>query len=168
MSEQIKVVLTEDELPKQWYNLNADFAKPMPPPLGMDGNPIGPEALAPVFPMNLIEQEMCADRWVDIPDEIMGYYKIWRPTPLYRARRLEQALGTPAKIYYKNEGVSPAGSHKPNTAVAQVIDIVNHGFRILEPNQFLHGLKDILFPQGPLLKGDILAETIVHLQSPHL
>lgn len=119
MSEQIKVTLTEDELPKQWYNLNADFANPMPPPVGMDGNPIGPEALAPVFPMNLIEQEMCTDRWVDIPDEILGMYKIWRPTPLYRARRLEKALGTPAKIYYKNEGVSPAGSHKPNTAIPQ-------------------------------------------------
>ncbi|MEA2067992.1 MAG: pyridoxal-phosphate dependent enzyme, partial [Verrucomicrobiota bacterium] len=119
MSEQIKVTLNEDELPKQWYNLNADFAKPMPPPVDVSGNPIGPEALAPVFPMNLIEQEMCTDRWVDIPDDIMGYLKIWRPTPLYRARRLEKALGTPAKIYYKNEGVSPAGSHKPNTAVAQ-------------------------------------------------
>lgn len=80
MSEQIKVTLTEDELPRQWYNLNADFAKPMPPPVGMDGNPIGPEALAPVFPMNLIEQEMCTDRWVDIPEDILGYYKIWRPT----------------------------------------------------------------------------------------
>lgn len=119
MSEQIKVVLTEDEMPKQWYNLNADFPKPMPPPVDPNGNPIGPEALAPVFPMNLIEQEVCTDRWVDIPDEIMGYYKIWRPTPLYRARRLEKALGTPAKIYYKNEGVSPAGSHKPNTAIPQ-------------------------------------------------
>jgi tryptophan synthase beta chain len=72
-----------------------------------DGNPIGPDALAPVFPMNLIEQEMCTDRWVDIPEQVLGIYKIWRPTPLYRARRLEAALGTPAKIYYKNEGVSP-------------------------------------------------------------
>ncbi len=119
MSELIKVTLTEDELPKQWYNLNADFANPMPPPVDPHGNPIGPDALAPVFPMNLIEQEMCTDRWVDIPEEIRGLYKIWRPTPLYRARRLEKALGTPAKIYYKNEGVSPAGSHKPNTAIPQ-------------------------------------------------
>jgi len=119
MSELIKVSLTEDELPKQWYNLNADFSKPMPPPVDGEGKPIGPEALAPVFPMNLIEQEVCTDRWVDIPEEILGFYKIWRPTPLYRARRLEQALGTPAKIYYKNEGVSPAGSHKPNTAIPQ-------------------------------------------------
>ena len=119
MSEQIKVVLSEDELPKQWYNLAADFSTPMLPPVDIQGNPIGPEALAPVFPMNLIEQEVSTERWIEIPDEIMGYYKIWRPTPLYRARRLEQALGTPAKIYYKNEGVSPAGSHKPNTAIPQ-------------------------------------------------
>jgi len=119
MSEQIKIVLTDDQLPKQWYNIMADFETPCPPPVGPDGNPIGPEALAPVFPMNLIEQEVCQDRWVDIPDEIMGIYKIWRPTPLYRARRLEKALDTPAKIFFKNEGVSPAGSHKPNTAVAQ-------------------------------------------------
>lgn len=119
MSEHIKVVLEEDELPSQWYNLAADFSKPMPPPVDPTGNPIGPEALAPVFPMNLIEQEVSTERWIDIPDEIMGYLKIWRPTPLYRARRLERALDTPAKIYYKNEGVSPAGSHKPNTAIAQ-------------------------------------------------
>ncbi len=119
MPEEIKVVLSEDELPRQWYNLNADFSKPMPPPVDIEGNPIGPDALAPVFPMNLIEQEMCTDRWVDIPEEILGIYKIWRPTPLYRAKRLEEALGTPARIYYKNEGVSPPGSHKPNTAVAQ-------------------------------------------------
>ncbi len=119
MSEWIKITLTEDELPKQWYNLNADFPAPMPPPVDLEGNPIGPDALAPVFPMNIIEQEMCTDRWVDIPQEVLGIYKIWRPTPLYRARRLEEHLGTPAKIYYKNEGVSPAGSHKPNSAVAQ-------------------------------------------------
>lgn len=119
MSDGIKVTLNEDELPKQWYNLNADFPKPMPPPVDRDGNAIGPDSLAPVFPMNIIEQEMCTDRWVDIPEKVLGIYKIWRPTPMYRARRLEAALGTPAKIYYKNEGVSPAGSHKPNSAVAQ-------------------------------------------------
>ncbi|MFW5699013.1 MAG: TrpB-like pyridoxal phosphate-dependent enzyme [Planctomycetota bacterium] len=119
MSEQIKVTLNEDEMPRQWYILAADFVNPMPPPLGPDGKPITPEMLAPVFPMNLIEQEVSTERWIDIPEEIIGLLKIWRPTPLYRARRLEQALGTPAKIYYKNEGVSPAGSHKPNTAIAQ-------------------------------------------------
>jgi len=85
----------------------------------MDGNPIGPDALAPVFPMNLIEQEVSTQRWIDIPEEILGVLKLWRPTPLYRATRLEKALNTPAKIYYKNEGVSPPGSHKPNTAIAQ-------------------------------------------------
>ena len=119
MSELIKVNLNEDEIPRQWYNLQADFEHPCPPPLGPDGNPIGPEMLAPVFPMNLIEQEVSTERWIDIPEEILGLLKIWRPTPLYRARRLEQHLGTPAKIYYKNEGVSPPGSHKPNTAIAQ-------------------------------------------------
>ena len=119
MADYTKILLREDEMPRQWYNLNADFPTPMPPPVGMDGQPITPEALAPVFPMNLIEQEMCTDRWVDIPEEILGMLRIWRPSPLYRARRLEQALGTPAKIFYKNEGVSPAGSHKPNSAVAQ-------------------------------------------------
>jgi tryptophan synthase beta chain len=119
MSELIKVHLSEDDIPKQWYNLAADFANPMPPPVGPDGTPIGPEALAPVFPMNLIEQEVSQERWIDIPEEVLGILKLWRPTPLYRARRLEEALGTPAKIYYKNEGVSPPGSHKPNTAVPQ-------------------------------------------------
>ena len=119
MSDQVKVVLDESEMPRQWYNIQADLDKPCPPPLGMDGNPIGPEALAPVFPMNLVAQEVCQDRWVDIPEPVLNVYRQWRPSPLHRARRLEEALGTPAKIYYKNEGVSPAGSHKPNTAVAQ-------------------------------------------------
>ena len=119
MSEDVKIVLTEDEMPRQWYNLQADLPKPLPPPVDMEGNPIGPDALAPVFPMNLIEQEVSQERWVDIPEPILAILKLWRPSPLYRARRLEKALGTPAKIYYKNEGVSPPGSHKPNTAVAQ-------------------------------------------------
>ena len=120
MSDQIKVFLNEDEMPRQWYNLNADFAQPMPPPVDMEGNPVGPDKMQAIFPMNLIEQEMSAERWVDIPDEIMQKYMLWRPTPLYRARNLEKVLNTPAKIYYKNEGVSPAGSHKPNTAIPQV------------------------------------------------
>ena len=117
--EQVKIDLTENEIPRQWYNLAADFKKPMLPPLGPDGAPVKPEMLAPVFPMNLIEQEVSTQRWIDIPDEILQILAMWRPSPLYRARRLEQALGTPAKIYYKMEGVSPAGSHKPNTAVPQ-------------------------------------------------
>ena len=118
-TEPTKILLSEDEMPRQWYNIQADLPTPLPPPVGLDGTPIGPDALAQVFPMNLIEQEMSTERWIDIPDEVLGILKLWRPSPLYRARRLEAALGTPAKIYYKNEGVSPAGSHKPNTAVAQ-------------------------------------------------
>lgn len=119
MSDQIKVFLNEDEMPRQWYNLNADFTKPMAPPIHKDGTPMGPDDLEPIFPMNLIEQEMTTERWVDIPEKIMEKYMLWRPSPLCRARNLEKALDTPAKIYYKNEGVSPAGSHKPNTAIAQ-------------------------------------------------
>ncbi|MBN1594861.1 TrpB-like pyridoxal phosphate-dependent enzyme [candidate division FCPU426 bacterium] len=115
----IKVLLSEDEIPRQWYNLAADLPSPLQPPLGPDGKPISPDMLAPVFPMNLIEQEVSRERWIDIPPEILEILYLWRPSPLYRATRLEKALGTPARIYYKNEGVSPAGSHKPNTAVAQ-------------------------------------------------
>ncbi len=112
-----KIILSEKEMPKQWYNILADIK--MNPPLGKDGNPIGPEMLAPVFPMNLIEQEVSTQRWIDIPEEVLNIYTQWRPSPLVRAYNLEKALGTPAKIYFKNEGVSPAGSHKPNTAVPQ-------------------------------------------------
>jgi tryptophan synthase beta chain len=114
-----KILLEEQEMPKQWYNLAADLPTPMQPPLGPGGKPITPDMLAPVFPMNLIEQEVSSQRWIDIPEEVLKIYSLWRPSPLYRAKRLEEALGTPARIYYKNEGVSPAGSHKPNTAVAQ-------------------------------------------------
>ncbi len=115
----IKVLLDESEIPRQWYNLAADLPTPMQPPIGPDGSPITPDKLAPVFPMNLIEQEVCQDRWVDIPEEILEILYRWRPSPLRRAVFLERALGTPARIYYKDESVSPAGSHKPNTAVAQ-------------------------------------------------
>ena len=117
--EQTKIQLDEKDMPRQWYNLAADLPNPPLPPLGPDGNPVGPEMLAPVFPMNLIEQEVSTERWIDIPEEILGLLSIWRPSPLYRAHRLEKALGTPAKIFYKNEGVSPPGSHKPNTAIPQ-------------------------------------------------
>jgi len=119
MSEAIKVFLSEEEMPRQWYNLSADFEKPVPPPVDLAGNPIGPEALTPIFPMNLIEQEVSTERWIDIPESVLEKLAMWRPAPLYRARNLEKALNTPAKIYYKNEGVSPAGSHKPNTAIPQ-------------------------------------------------
>jgi tryptophan synthase beta chain len=119
MMKQKKIILSEKEMPKQWYNLAADLPGTMNPPLGPDGNPIGPEMLAPVFPMNLIEQEVSTARWIDIPEKVMEMLSIWRPAPMVRAYALEEALGTPARIYYKNESVSPAGSHKPNTAVAQ-------------------------------------------------
>jgi len=115
-----KIFLPESELPRQWYNILADMPTPMEPPLHPGtGKPVGPEDLAPIFPMNLIEQEVSTQRFIDIPEEILKIYTIWRPTPMYRAYNLERFLKTPAKIYFKNEGVSPAGSHKPNTAVAQ-------------------------------------------------
>jgi len=118
--EDTKIFLSEKELPQQWYNILADLPKPMPPVLHPGTKqPIGPQDLAPLFPMELIKQEVSTERWIDIPDEVLDIYKLWRPSPLYRAKRLEKVLDTPARIYYKWEGVSPAGSHKPNTAVAQ-------------------------------------------------
>lgn len=115
-----KILLSENEIPRQWYNILADLPKPMLPVLHPGTKqPVGPQDLAPLFPMELIKQEVSTDRWIDIPDEVLDIYKLWRPTPLFRAKRLEKVLDTPAKIYYKYEGVSPAGSHKPNTAVAQ-------------------------------------------------
>ena len=116
-----KIFLPESEIPRQWYNILPDMPTPLEPPLHpATGQPVGPEDLAPIFPMPLIEQEVSQDRYVDIPEEVLDKYLIWRPTPLYRAYGLEKYLDTPAKIYFKNEGVSPAGSHKPNTALAQV------------------------------------------------
>jgi len=115
-----KIILPEKEIPRQWYNVQADLPHPVPPPLNPGtGQPITPDMLAPVFPMNLIEQEVSSERWIDIPDKVIEKYLIWRPTPLHRAYSLEKFLGTPARIYFKNEGVSPPGSHKPNTAIAQ-------------------------------------------------
>jgi tryptophan synthase beta chain len=115
-----QILLNERDIPKQWYNIQADMPTPVPPPLNpATGQPITPDMLAPVFPMNLIEQEVSTERWINIPDEVLAKYLIWRPTPLYRAVFLEKFLGTPARIYFKNEGVSPPGSHKPNTAIAQ-------------------------------------------------
>ena len=120
MRDEKKILLTEKEMPTQWYNIQADLPKPMPPVLHPGtGKPIGPGDLAPLFPMGLIQQEVSQERFIDIPEEVQDIYKIWRPTPLVRARRWEKELDTPAKIYYKWEGVSPAGSHKPNTSVAQ-------------------------------------------------
>ncbi len=120
VSDQIKYVLDENHIPKTWYNLTADLPKSLPPVLHPGTKqPVGPADLEPLFPMELILQEVSAERYIDIPEPIRDVYRMWRPSPLMRARRLEQKLGTPAKIYFKNEGVSPAGSHKPNTAVAQ-------------------------------------------------
>ena len=116
---QTKILLEESEMPTHWYNVVADMPNPPAPPMGPDGKPVGPEALQAIFPDNIIEQEVSAERWISIPDEVREILTLWRPSPLYRAHRLERALGTPARIYYKNESVSPAGSHKPNTAVAQ-------------------------------------------------
>src|SRR5574339_673969 len=132
MSDTIKYVLDEGRIPKAWYNIVADLPTPPPPVLHPGtGQPVGPEDLAPLFPMELIAQEVSTERFIDIPDEVLDVYRLWRPSPLYRAHRLEKALGTPARIYYKYEGVSPAGSHKPNTAVPQAFYNAKEGNRRL-------------------------------------
>lgn len=118
--DTVKYILPEDRIPRAWYNIQADLPQPAPPVMHPGtGQPIGPDDLAPLFPMALIMQEVSQDREIEIPEEILSIYQLWRPSPLMRARRLEKVLDTPARIYYKYEGVSPAGSHKPNTAVAQ-------------------------------------------------
>lgn len=120
MASQRKITLQESEIPTHWYNIIADMPnKPLPPLHPGTRQPIGPEALAPLFPMELIKQEVTGEKWVEIPEEVRNIFTLWRPTPLYRAFELEKALGTKSKIYYKYEGVSPAGSHKPNTAIPQ-------------------------------------------------
>ena len=132
MGEPTKITLDESEIPRRWYNVTADLPSPPPPVLHPGTHqPVGPDDLAPLFPMALILQEVTTDRFVDIPDEVLDVYRLWRPSPLYRAHRLERALGTPAKIFYKYEGVSPAGSHKPNTAVAQAYYNAAAGIRRL-------------------------------------
>ncbi|WP_432942500.1 TrpB-like pyridoxal phosphate-dependent enzyme [Kribbella sp. CA-253562] len=132
MTTPTKILLPEDELPTRWYNVLHDL--PTPPPAVLHpgtGQPVGPEDLAPLFPMDLILQEVSQDQYVDIPGEVLDVYRLWRPSPLYRAHRLEKALDTPARIYYKYEGVSPAGSHKPNTAVPQAYYNAKAGIRKL-------------------------------------
>ncbi|MCU0245588.1 MAG: TrpB-like pyridoxal phosphate-dependent enzyme [Bryobacter sp.] len=120
MSDTVKYTLPEDRIPKAWYNIASDLKSPLPPVLHPGTKqPVGPDDLAPLFPMSLILQEVSTEREIEIPKPVRDVYRLWRPTPLYRATRLEKALDTPAKIFYKYEGVSPAGSHKPNTAVAQ-------------------------------------------------
>lgn len=118
--DEVKILLAERDMPQTWYNILPDLPLPLPPVLHpATGQPIGPDDLAPLFPMSLIAQEVSADRYVEIPEDVRRVYRLWRPTPLVRARNLERALQTPARIYFKNESVSPPGSHKPNTAVAQ-------------------------------------------------
>src|ERR1700748_2004119 len=127
-----KILLSESAQPPRWYNVLHDL--PSPPPSVLHpgtGQPVGPDDLAPLFPMDLIRQEVTTDRYVEIPGEVLEVYRLWRPSPLYRAHRLEKALGTPARIYYKYEGVSPAGSHKPNTAVPQAYYNARAGIRRL-------------------------------------
>jgi tryptophan synthase beta chain len=128
MSDQYKFLLEERKIPKAWYNINADLPVP-PAPVLHPGTmqPVTPDFLSVLFPMNLIMQEVSTERWIEIPDPVREVYKLWRPTPMHRAVRLEKALGTPAHIYYKYEGVSPVGSHKPNTAVPQAFLIKKRG-----------------------------------------
>ncbi|MDR7447399.1 MAG: TrpB-like pyridoxal phosphate-dependent enzyme [Armatimonadota bacterium] len=132
MRDLVKVVLPESELPKAWYNILADLPAPPPPPLHPGTKqPVGPADLEPLFPREIILQEVSTERWIEIPEPVREVYRLWRPTPLIRARRLEAALQTPARIYYKYEGTSPAGSHKPNTAVAQAFYNQQAGVRRL-------------------------------------
>ena len=129
-----KILLTEDQITRQWYNIIPDMPGPLFPVINPQTlKPVTPDDMLAIFPMALIEQEMSPQRWIDIPDEVREIYKLWRPSPLFRAHRLEQALGTPAKIYYKYEGVSPAGSHKPNSAIPQAYYNKQAGIRRLQP-----------------------------------
>lgn len=132
MTDTVKYLLSEADLPKQWYNIAADLPEPPTPPLNPGtGQPLAPSELEPLFSRGVIEQEISTERYIDIPEPVRDIYRQWRPSPLYRARRLEQALDTPARIYYKYEGVSPAGSHKPNTAIAQAFYAREEGVKRL-------------------------------------
>jgi tryptophan synthase beta chain len=132
MTGRTKFLLDESDMPTTWYNVVPDLPEPPPPPLHPGtGEPVGPDDLAPLFPQALIAQEVSTERYIPIPDEVQEVYRLWRPSPLYRARRLEKALGTPARIYYKYEGVSPVGSHKPNTAVPQAYYNAQEGVSLL-------------------------------------
>src|SRR5579884_4239743 len=132
MADHTRYLLPEDELPEAWYNIQPDLPAPPEPVLHPGtGQPVGPADLAPLFPMALIAQEVSQEPTVEIPDEVRDVYRLWRPSPLYRAHRLERALDTTAHIYYKYEGGSPAGSHKPNTAIAQAYYNRKEGIRRL-------------------------------------
>jgi len=128
---QHRYLLTEDRIPQRWYNIAADLPVPMPPPLAPDGSPLQPEMMSSIFPMELIMQEVSQERWITIPDPVREVYALWRPTPLHRAVNFERALGTNCRIFYKYEGVSPAGSHKPNTSVPQAYYNAQAGVRRL-------------------------------------
>ncbi len=128
--DNCKILLSEKDMPERWYNIQPDLPAPLKPPINpKTGQPIGPEELSPIFPMGLIEQEVSMEKYIEIPDDLIDIYRLWRPTPLRRARRLEKELGTPARIYYKDESVSPPGSHKPNTAVAQAYYNMKEGVK---------------------------------------
>src|SRR5262245_49442852 len=130
--ERTKYLLGEEDIPRRWYNIQADLHAPVPAVLHPGtGQPIGPADLAPLFPMEIIRQEVSQERYIPIPQEVLDVYRLWRPTPLYRARRLEKVLDTPARIFYKYEGVSPVGSHKPNTAVPQAFYSMAEGVKRL-------------------------------------
>ncbi len=129
--EPLRFNLEQSDIPTHWYNVVADMPKPPAPTFGPDNKPVPLEKMAAIFPMALLEQEVSAERWIAIPEPVREIYRLWRPSPLIRAKRLEELLGTPARIYYKNEGVSPAGSHKPNTAVAQAYYNSQAGIRRL-------------------------------------
>src|SRR5215216_6801083 len=132
MPEPTKFLLSEADIPSRWINLLPDLpGEPLPPLSPATGQPAGPDDLTPIFPMGLIAQEVSPEPEVEIPAEVREAYGLWRPTPLYRARRLEKALNTQARIYYKYEGVSPSGSHKPNTAVPQAYEIAKAGVKKL-------------------------------------
>ena len=130
MDKRTKFMLDEEEIPESWYNIQADLPEPLPPVLHpATAKPITPDDLAPLFPMELIKQEVSTERWIEIPEEVRDIYRLWRPTTLFRAHRLEKVLDTPAKIFYKYEGSSPPGSHKPNTAVAQAYYNMKEGVK---------------------------------------
>src|SRR5439155_335907 len=147
--EQTKCLLTQAEVPRRWNNVRADLPSPMQPILHPGtGQPVGPDDLAPLFPMELILQEVSEEPEIAIPDEVLELYSLWRPTPLYRAHRLEQAAGTRSRIFYKYEGVSPAGSHKPNTAIAEAVEDAG-------------GRADTAYSLGSVLGHVLLHQTVI-------
>jgi len=152
MNETIKYTLDEDRIPKSWYNLAADLSVPLPPVLHPGTHqPIGPGDLAPLFPMALILQEVSTEREIEIPKPVRDVYRQWRPSPLYRARRLERVLDTPAHIYYKYEGVSPAGSHKTNTSVPQAFFNREAGVRRIATETGAGRVQFTIVPSGAII-----------------